>query len=197
MPLLPERRIKPDDLTNFLKTCVEPLSDQIYGNRYRAAARLADDTYLPCVVFQSRKSEVELALRRFKELQGQPSQYKTVVESFVSNGSHVADYEIKAVEPSPFAWPLAILRQIHGETVMSWTAFVVEMKDGTMHSFGTTFCFEFFELPEGYSYNDIAMIHSGMIYSSQQGLRDFSLNSMQGVRIYRERPFFTCYLDQL
>jgi hypothetical protein len=196
MPLVPPR-IKADDLTNFLKASVEPLSDQIYGSRYRAAARLADDTYLPCVVFQSRKSEVELALRRFKELQGQPSQYRMVVASFVSKGSHVADYEIKAVEPSPFAWPLAILKQIHGETVMSWTAFVVEMKDGTMYSFGTSFCFEFFDLPEGYSYKDIARIHSGMIYSPQQGLREFSLDSMQSVRVYREKPFFTCYLDQL
>jgi len=53
---------------------------------------------------------------------------------------------------------------------MSWTAFVVEMKDGTRYSFGTSFCFEFFDLPEGYSYKDIAKIHSGMIYSPQQGL---------------------------
>lgn len=197
MPLVPQRQIKVDDLTNFLKTSVEPLTDQIYGSRYRAAARLTDDTYLPCVVFQSRKLNVELALRRFKELQDQASQYKMVVASFVSKGSHVADYQIKAVELSPFAWPLAILKQIHGETVMSWTAFVVEMKDGTMHSFGTSFCFEFFDLPEGYSYQDIARIHSGMTYSPQQGLREFSLDSLQSGRIYREKPFFTCYLDQL
>lgn len=141
------------------------MSDQIYGNRYRAAVRLKDDTYLPSVVFQGRKSQVELAFRRFNQLQAQPQQYRMVVESFVSKGSHVADYEIKTVELSPFAWPLADHKQIHGETVMSWTAFVVEMKDGTLYSFGTTFCFEFFDLPHGYSYTDIARVHSGMIYS--------------------------------
>jgi hypothetical protein len=197
MPLMTQRHIGPDDLVNTLKTSVEPLSDQIYGNRYRAAARLTDDTYLPCVVFQSRKSQVDLALRRFNQLQDQPSQYRMVVESFVSKGSHVADYEIKSVETSPFAWPLTILKQIHGETVMSWTAFVVEMKDGTMYSFGTSFSFEFFDLPEGYSYTDIETVHSGMVYSRQQGLREFSLNSLNDERIYREKPFFTCYLDQL
>jgi hypothetical protein len=72
---------------------------------------------------------------------------------------------------------LTILKQIHGETVMSWTAFVVEMKDGTMYSFGTTFCFEFFDLPQGYSYTDIRRVHSGMIYSLEQGLREFSLET--------------------
>ena len=71
------------------------------------------------------------------------------------------------------------------------------MKDGTMYSFGTTFCFEFFELPEGYSYNDIARIHSGMVYSRGQGLVEFSMNPLKDVHIYREKPFFTCYLDQL
>ena len=196
MPLV-QRQINLDKLTNFLKTSIEPLSDQIYGNRYRAAARLTDNTYLPCVVFQSKKSQVELALRRFDQLRTQPSQYRMVVESFVSKGSHIADYQIKAVEPSPFAWPLALLKQIHGETVMSWTAFVVEMKDGKMYSFGTTFCVEFFDLPNGYSYADIARIHSGMVYSQEQGLRDFSIDSLKDVQVYREKPFFTCYLEQL
>ncbi len=197
MPLIPPRHIQTHELVTFLKDNIEPLNDQIYGNLYRAAVRLKDDTYLPCVVFQSKKVQVELALRRFKELQGQRSQYRMVVENFVATGSHIADYEIKAVERSPFAWPLTILRQIHGETVMSWTAFVVEMRDGTMHSYGTTFSFEFFDLPNGYSYNDIAKIHSGMVYLREQGLQAFSLNSLSAVQVYREKPFFNCYLQQL
>jgi len=39
---------------------------------------------------------------------------------------------------------------------MGWTAFVVEMDDGTMHSFGTAFRMEFFDLPEGYTYRNIS-----------------------------------------
>jgi len=195
--VIPQRRINSKDMAAFLRTNIEPLEDRIFGKRYRAAARLLDETYLPCVVFQSRLLTVDLAIRRFDELRSDPSQYRMVVESFVSKGSHAADYEIKAIEPSPFAWPLEFLKKIHGETVMSWTAFVVEMKDGVMFSFGTTFSFEFFELPEGYAYTDIARIHSGMLHSQEQGLIPFSTNSMNGIRIYREKPFFTCFLDHL
>ncbi len=197
MPQIPQRHIKTEDLTNFLKSSIEPLADQIYGNRYRAAVRLTDNTYLPCVVFQSKKLQVELALRRFDQLRGQPGQYKMVVESFVAGGSHIADYEIKSVEASPYAWPLATLKKIHGETAMSWTAFVVEMQDGSMHSYGTSFNFEFFDLPDGYSFGDIAKIHSGMVYSKDRGLESFSIQSQELTLTYRERPFFTCYLKEL
>jgi hypothetical protein len=197
MALIHQRHIKSDELASFLKNSIEPLNDQIYGNRYRAAARLTDGTYLPCIVFQSRRSQVELALRRFDQLRNQPSQYRMVVESFVSGGSHIADYQIKAVEPSPFAWPLAILKQIHGETVMSWTAFVAEMSDGTMYSYGTAFCFEFFDIPDGYSYTDIKRIHSGMVYSRERGLEPFSMGSYQSTALFREKPFLTCYLREL
>ena len=197
MAAIQQRHINPDELSKFLKSSIEPLPDGIYGNRYRAAVRLLDGTHLPCVVFQSRKSQVELALRRFDQLRNQPSQYNAVVEVFVAGGSRINDYEISEVEPSPYAWPLAILKQIHGETVMSWTAFVVEMRDGTMHSYGTSFCFEFFDMPAGYTYTDIARIHSGMLYSQERGLQAFSLDLQKEIQPYREKPFFTCYLKEL
>src|SRR5229473_3064860 len=143
--------MKSNELAKFVTDNIEPLKDSIYGNRYRAAAHLTDGTYLPCVVFQSRQAQVQLALRRFKELRWKRSQYRGVVETFVSGGSHVAEYNLKAVEISPFAWPLGLLKTIHGETTMGWTAFVAEMNDGTMHSYGTQFHYEFFELPQAYS----------------------------------------------
>jgi hypothetical protein len=189
--------MKPDEIANFVRSSIEPLKDQIYGDRYRAAVRLKDDTYLPCVVFQSRKAQVDLALRRFEQLRDQDSQYKMVVESFVAAGSRVADYEIKSVEASPFAWPIETLKMIHGETVMSWTAFVAEMKDGTMYSYGTSFRFEFFDLPKEYSYADIAKIHSGMVYSQARGLAAFTMDALKEIQTYREKPFFSCYLKEL
>ena len=198
MPLIPRRRIDSQALANFLKKEIEPLSDFIYGNRYRAAARLLDGTYLPCVVFQSKSAQLDLALRRFDELRSKPDQYRTVVETFVAGGSRIAEYEIKSVEASPYAWPLAILRQIHGETVMSWTAFVVEMKDGSMHSYGTSYNFEFFDLPDGYSFRDITAVHSGMVYSTERRMIEpFSVSPQDSVQTYREKPFLTCYLSQL
>ena len=194
---LTRSRLNPTELSQFLKNRIEPLEDKIYGKRYRAAVRLLDHTYLPCVVFQSRKAQVELALSRFDQLREDRSQYKMVVESFVAGGSRINDYEISDIEPSLYCWPLTILKQIHGETVMSWTAFVVEMKDATMHSYGTSFHYEFFDLPKGYSYSDIVRIHSGMLYTPETGLRPFSMDAQKQIQPYREKPFFTCYLKEL
>src|SRR5258707_9075179 len=117
MAVIRQRHIRPDELKNFLTSNIEPLSDQIYGNRYRAAVRLTDDTLLPCVVFQRRKSQVELALRRFDQLRGQNDQYRMVVEVFAAGGTRISDYDIQTIE-HPFAWPLEVLKTIHGETVM-------------------------------------------------------------------------------
>jgi hypothetical protein len=166
-----------EQIAAYVRGNVEPLTDRIYGNSYRVAAHLKDGTYLPCVVLQSKRAQVDLALRRFKELRWKRSQYESVVESFVSAGSRVADYQLREVEVSPFAWPLDILRQIHGETRMGWTAFVVEMRDGTMHSYGTPFNFQFFEFPANYSHANIAKIHSGMTHSPTRGLEPYSLSA--------------------
>lgn len=186
-----------EEMATFVVGNVEPLTDRTYGNRYRAAAHLKDGTYLPCVVLQSKRAQVDFALRRFKELRWKRSQYESVVESFVSAGSHVADYQVRDVEVSPFAWPLDLLKQIHGETTMGWTAFVAEMRDGSMHSYGTAFNFEFFDLPQKYSLSDIAKIHSGMVYSKGRGLEAYSLAASKEAQTWREKPFFTCYLKAL
>ncbi|HEY6903861.1 MAG TPA: hypothetical protein VI216_06105 [Candidatus Acidoferrales bacterium] len=186
-----------DEIRTFLVNNVEPLTDKIYGNRYRVAAHLKDGTYLPCVVIQSKQQQVELALRRFDELSSKPSQYKSVVESFVSSGSKLSEYHLRDVELSPFAWPAELMRSIHGETTMGWTAFVVEMKDGTRHSYGTSFNFEFFELPPGYSHSDIVKIRSGVLYSSARGVEAFSIEGLRQTKPYTDKPFFTCYLTAL
>ena len=187
----------PEDMATFVANRIEPIEDKVYGNRYRVAARLKDGTYLPCVVLQSRRAQVELALHRFKQLRWKRSQYLAVLESFVAASSRVAHYELQEIEISPFAWPVALLKTIHGETAMGWTAFVTEMKDGTMHSYGTSFNVEFFDLPEGYSHSDINKIHGGMIYSKAAGLETFSMKALQDIQPYREKPFFTCYLKTL
>lgn len=186
-----------DELATFLRDNIEPLKDPIYGDRYRAAAHLTDGTHLPCVVFQPRRKLVDLALRRFEELRKNKEQYRDVVASFVADGSSVAYWDIKTVEASPFAWPIRLLKTIHGETAMGWTAFVVEMKDGTMHSYGTQFNVEFFDLPQTYSYQDIARIHSGFVFSEAKKFEQFSMAAIKTVRPYREKPFFTCCLDEL
>jgi hypothetical protein len=189
--------IKEASIADYLRREVEPLEHPAYGKQYRVSARLTDGTHLPCVVFQSSSQRVSLALKRFKELRWRRQEYERVVASFVTGGSHISSWAIASVEQSPFAWPPALLKTIHGETAMSWTSFVAEMTDGTFHSFGTTFLFEFFELPEGYRHQDIKTIHSGMVYSERSGLTPYSLSALKEAIVNRERPFFTCFLDQL
>ena len=190
--------MKSTEVAAFLKGHVVPLADTIYGPRYRAAATLTDGTFLPCVVFQSQQRQVNLALKRFAETSARSErEYRGVVESFVASGSRLAAWSIKSVELSPFAWDVDLLRTIEGETTMGWTAFVAEMRDGKMFSMGTTFSYEFFDLPSGYAPKDIKTIHSGMVYSESGGLKPFSLDSMQSLTVFREKPFFTCYIDGL
>jgi hypothetical protein len=185
------------EVAKYVRETIEPLTDSIYGDRYRAAAYLLDGTYLPCVVFQGRKAQIDLFRRRMKQLRWNPTQKTSVIGSFVAGKSCVASYDLKSVERSPFSWPPSILKMIHGETTMEWTAFVVEMRNGTMHSYGTSFSFEFFDLPNGYSSTDIVKVHSGMAYSLETGLQKFSMELLKGCPPLREKPFFTCYLHEL
>ena len=133
-----------------------------------------------------------------RELRWKRSQKRMVVASFVAGGSScIAWYHIKSVQESPFAWPLSTLNMIHGETTMGWSAFVAEMRDGTLHPYGTSFSTEFFELPSGYSAKDIVNIHSGMTYAASTGLQKFSRDSLEANPPLREKPYFTCYLNGL
>src|SRR5688572_12571736 len=183
------------DIVKFLKENIAPLTDDFYGSFYRASAYLTDRTYLPCVMFGNPNKIIELASRRFAETAQDEYQHKLVVESFVASKSTVPMYYVSKVELSPYAWSEELLRQIQGETTMGWTAFTAKMHDGRVLSFGTTFNFEFFDLPEGYSYNDIAEIHSGMIVDHSGEERAFTHDS--NVHYYREKPFFYCYTDLL
>ncbi len=186
------------EIAEFLKANIVPLDDAIYGPRYRASARLNDGTYLPCVVFEGLAPRLRLAEKR---LRPRPWSYKfapNVLRVFVAGGNHVARYDLSEVESSPFAWPLELLKQIQGETAMGWTAFVAEMTDGTFHNFGTDFRMEFFDLPAGYNYHQIKRIHSGVTHRSfDKGLEPWSFESAKDCKVIRERPFFTCYLDEL
>ena len=60
------------------------------------------------------------------------------------------------------------------------------MNDGRTFRFGTRFLTEFFDMPPGYSAADI----SSIVPAVRGERSDEKL-------IYRERPFFTCYVDGL
>jgi hypothetical protein len=185
---------------------VEPIIDSIYGPRYRCSLTLKDGTHLPCAILQSKNKLVELARRRLnEEMSGKgrivaDDSYGLVLSSFVAGGNKVNHYDVGSALPSKYAPPISLLQQIHGETTMSWTGWVFEMKDGKLFSYGSSFLMEFFNLPEGYTFDDVAKIHNhsfvskdGSLMNLQRGGRlpvDYRLGN-----IFRERMFFTCYID--
>ena len=112
------------------------------GPAYRCSAVLKDGLHLPCVLLTSVESVVNLALQRFEETRadgllpgakqkfGHRMRYADIVETFVTSGNRVNSYDIARLEKSRFAIPLARMREVHGETSMSWTQFAAVMHDG-------------------------------------------------------------------
>lgn len=200
-----------DQIIKFLINNIEPLDDSAYGSGYRASVYLTDGTFLPCVIFRNPKTVVNLAMRRFKEEQSgkgifnRPSGlgYADIVKSFVTKGNCINDYDIEKVEKSKYAFPLTILQQIHGETTMGWTGFAAKMKDGKHFGFGTSFHCEFFQMPDGYSVDDIKEIVNHSYVLSNGELRSHKVpffehpQDYKDAIIFRARPFFECYIDGL
>ena len=205
------KRQNEEDISKFLKEEIEPLQDSAYGFGYRAAAYLKDGTYLPCVIFRNPSTIIQLAIRRFKEeMNGNGIFNKTkgvgyynIVKNFVTEGNKINEYDIERVEKSHYAFPLTIQNQITGETTMGWTGFAAKMKDGKHFGFGTSFSFEFFSMPNGYTVDDITEIinHSyvldtGEIRSHRQGPLTRPEEYKNAI-VYREKPYFDCYIDNL
>lgn len=181
--------MQPKEIIAFVKANIEPLPAQgPCGERYRVSATLTDGTFLPCVVVEGLASRVDFAIKRFRDSAGSDDRfmgYRHIVELFVARNNSVNDYDIKTLGESQFAIPLARLSEIGGETSMSWTAFHATMTDGAEFDFGTTFLTEFFDMPSGYSAKDIVKI-----VPAKRGIPS-------RYKFFRERPFFTCYVEGL
>jgi hypothetical protein len=198
------------DIIKFLKDNIEPHQDNAYGLGYRAAAYLEDGTYLPCVIFRNPSTIVNLALKRFKEEQKgkgifgkSAASYYKIVSHFVTSGNRINDYDIAKVETSKYAFPLAIQGQIRGETTMGWTGFVAKMKDGKYFGFGTRYYMDFFQMPDGYLPEDIVEIINHSYVSKNGEVRSHRETSMtftddyKDAIVFRAKPFFICYIDNL
>lgn len=199
------------DIIKFLKDNIQPLDDNAYGPGYRASATLKDGTFLPCVIFRNPATLINLAIRRFKEEQSGKSifskssglGYREIVKTFVASGNCVNHYDIAKVDKSRFAFPLEIQKQIKGETSMSWTAFVAKFKDGRHLSFGTTWNWEFFDLPDDFNSDDIVEIinHSYLLKTGDivghRSSFDRVTRKDEMEKLYSDRQFFECYVDNL
>jgi len=199
-------------LNNYIQNSDDEWSDTHYGTGYRCSVDLKDGLHLPCVMLRRPNATVELALRRFEEEKNgrgvfsrNKDGYKKIVEQFVTTGNRLNDFDIVNITPSRFAIPKEILKQIEGETVMSWTGWVFEMRDGKLFSFGSTFLFEFFDLPSGYDFTDVSKVHNHS-FLDEDGKIKLIRENMDGmmkyrgvddsVTIYRERPYFTCFVKE-
>jgi hypothetical protein len=182
--------MRPEKIAEFVKRNVEPLpASPPYGERYRVAGTMADGTSLPCIVVESASLTVDLALKRFEQTKTSDDPhmgYRAIVRTFVTKGNTINDYDLRDLSISPYAIPLSRLREINGETSMSWTEFYAIMTDGEEFRFGTTYLTEFFDMPAGYSAANIARIVPAV--RGEQARQE---------QIYREKPFFTCYVDGL
>jgi len=185
---------------------VEPLDDSIYGPKYRCSITLKDGTELPCAILQSKNKIVELAKRRIREEQsgrgrlGGSDPYGQIVSIFATGGNRINDYDVADATPSRFAPPLALLRQIHGETTMGWTGWVFEMSDGKLFPYGSSFSMEFFQIPDGYTFEDVAKVHNHSFLSSNGELRKLKQGGIPPEdydpdKLFREKVYFTCAIE--
>ena len=132
---------------------------------------------------------MDLAIKRFDDTRKSTDPdmgYRAIVRTFVTQGNAVNDYDLRELSLSPFAIPSARGREIGGETAMGWTEFYAAMCDGREFRFGTTFLTEFFDMPEGYTASDIMRIVPAV-----RGAQP------RAEKLYREKPFFTCFVDGL
>lgn len=182
--------MKEVDVGIFAREYLERIEAPDGGPGYRCAAILTDGTFLPCVLIASSDSVTNLAVRRFEESRadaklpagerrwGTGFEYPEIARNFVARGNRLNHEYIETLQRSRFAIPLERLRDVHGETSMSWTQFAAVMKDGEEFGFGTTFLTEFFDMPEGYGGDDIVEI----------------ISHKHVEPVYRERAYFTCYV---
>jgi len=182
--------MRAEEIVDFVKRNVEPFPAlPPYGQRYRVAGILTDGTSLPCIVVESASLTVDLALKRFDQTRKSDDPhmgYRAIVRSFVTEGNTVNDHDLRELSISPYAISLSRIREIKGETSMSWTEFYATMTDDKEFRFGTQFLTEFFDMPPGYSAASIAKIIPAV--RGEQPRQE---------HIYREKPFFTCYVDGL
>jgi hypothetical protein len=79
---------------------------------------------------------------------------------------------------------------------------VFEMTDGRVFSYGSTFNFEFFQLPEEYAFDNVRAVHNhsyvsaaGKICPLPTGMPSSIPNDYDREAIFRDWPYFVCNID--
>ena len=196
------------DFVRQIVRSVEPLDDPVLGPRYRCSVTLKDGFVIPCVSLQSRKRLVDLAKRRIREEMGDGRRlggydpYGQIVSSFAASGNRIADYDVATAEPSPYAIPPSLLSQIEGETTMGWTGWVFRMTDGASFSFGSDYSMDFINMPENYSFSDVAQVFNHSFANAAGKVISFKQAGSPPERynrnaVFHARSSFVCAVDGL
>lgn len=187
------------EIIRFLKKNIEPVEDVVFGKKYRASVTLKGNLVIPCVEFLDKEVYVNQAIRRFDHERGN-NPYKEIVCSFLAEKNVINPKGIIQIEQSRNAMPMSVLKKIRGETIMSWTGFVLKMKDGKCFNYGTSVSMDFFELPDDYDFSDIAEVinHSyldkdGEIHNWRKTWKS-AFEKSESLNIYRELNYFECYV---
>ena len=180
-------------IVNWLKREIEPISDFDGNPEYPCAVILQDDTIMECAVIKSKEVKLHCAIGRVLDADlteiDRTSEWTPlnkidlIMEALVTNNNSINSYNIKSVFKSKFAIPQSIQQQITGETRMSWTQFTGEMDDGNKFNFGTSYHRTFFNMPSGYTSQNLKRIEMHKQIDNQ--------------KIYRERSFFEIFIEHL
>lgn len=187
------------EIISFLKKNIEPVADDVFGKRYRASVTLNGNLVIPCVEFLDKEKYVNQFTRRFDQECGN-NPYIELVCSFLAEKNVINPKGIIQIEQSRNAIPLNILKKIHGETIMSWTGFVLKMKDGKCFNYGTSFAMDFFELPDDYDFSDIAEVINHSYLDKDGEIHDWrktwksAFEKSENLNIFRELNYFECYV---
>ncbi len=195
--------MKQPEIVEFVKNNIEPLPDSSRNSPiYRCSATLTDGLRLPCVSIMSKQARVERVIQRFEQCRkakpglikkliekSKPTNlyldYPYIVETFTCSGNRLNYYDIESLTESPFAILPERMKETAGETSMSWTQFTARMKDSNEFQFGTTYYEQFFYMPDNYTARDIVKI----IPAKRGTPRNFNM------KVFRERPYFECYIE--
>ncbi|KAB2929947.1 MAG: hypothetical protein F9K24_18110 [Leptonema illini] len=196
--------------SEFIRTKEGFFSDHSHGDSYRCSATLKDGTFLPCVILRDIGRYLNEIIPRLNALDKRKSffskkhtndNYENILKLYLTSGNRINNYDIKSLTKSKFAMPESLLNSIEGETTMGWTGFVLEMHDGSIFQYGTTYLVQFFDIPEKYSFEDVMKVHNhsylnaaNKIVRLQEGFMDIP-DDYDISNTYRERPFFDCYVD--
>ncbi|MGQ3015614.1 MAG: hypothetical protein ACT6QS_18000 [Flavobacteriales bacterium] len=197
------------EIVSWLKEYAEPVEDTEGNLMYAAAVWLRDDTYLPCVLFQNTHIQLD-------RLRGIPASGKGrglfskgknvddsyLIRNFLQNDNRIYPETIQRLERSLFAFPDVLRDQIevrvNSGVLPSW--FSAKMKDGTYLGFETTYEAVFYDLPDGYSADDILEIQNNT-FVSESGIPESVTAAFaygeKTIALYSPRIFFNCFLSEL